>query len=78
MSAARLTISTGYSGRSSDLDIGFSVRFGDLPRRGLQGGEQRGISLFHAPRSEYSLEQRREMAISLRQAYDPPNGFAEG
>ena len=67
------------------LNIGFSedagVRFSDLPNRGVwaeQGRAQVGIYLFYAPRSEYSLEQRRAMAERLRQKYDPPNGFAEG
>ena len=67
------------------FDIGFSedsgVRFADLPNRAswsAQGGAQLGVYLFYAPRSEYSLEQRRAMAEKLRQKYDPPNGFAEG
>jgi hypothetical protein len=66
------------------IDIGFSedagVRFSDLPERARwreQGGGQLGVYLFYAPRSEYSLEQRRSMAQRLRQAHDPPNGFAE-
>jgi hypothetical protein len=66
------------------VDIGYSadagVRFADLPNRGnwtSQGGAQLGVYLFYAPRSEYSVEQRRAMAESLRRAYDPPNGFAE-
>lgn len=66
------------------VDIGYSadagVRFADLPDREVwtaQGGAQIGVYLFYAPRSEYSVEQRRAMAESLRRAYDPPNGFAE-
>jgi hypothetical protein len=66
------------------IDIGYSaddgVRFGELPdhaRWMAQGGAQVGVYLFYVPRSEYSVEQRRAMAESLRQAYDPPNGFTE-
>lgn len=66
------------------IDVGFSadagVRFADLPNRAAwtaQGGAQISVYLFYAPRSEYSLEQRRDMAKRLHQAYDPPNGFAE-
>jgi hypothetical protein len=67
------------------VDIGFSddsgVRFAEMPNRtswSAQDGAQPGVYLFYAPRSEYSLEQRRAMAESLRQKYDPPNGFADG
>jgi hypothetical protein len=66
------------------LDVGFSgdagVRFAALPDRArwtAGDGEQVGVYLFYAPKSEYSLEQRRAMAESLRQRYDPPNGFAD-
>jgi hypothetical protein len=66
------------------LDIGFSgdtgVRFGELPNCAAwvaDGGPQVGVYLFYAPRSEYSLDQRRSMADALRQTYDPPNGFVE-
>jgi hypothetical protein len=66
------------------IDIGFSedagVRFADLPecaRWREQGGDQLGVYLFYAPRSEYSLEQRRSLAEKLRQAHNPPHGFAE-
>ena len=66
------------------IDIGFSedngLRFAELPHRAQwaqQYGDQAGVYLFYAPRSEYSVEQRRAMAESLRQRYDPPNGFAE-
>jgi hypothetical protein len=66
------------------IDLGFSedagTRFADLPDRALwlsEGGPQVGIYLFYAPRSEYSVEQRRAMAERLRQTYDPPNGYAE-
>lgn len=65
------------------LEVGFSentgLRFADLPTRASWlAGTQVGVYLFYAPRSEYSLDQRREMAASLRQKFDPPNGFAEG
>jgi hypothetical protein len=66
------------------VDIGYSeesgVRFAELPNRtswSTPGGGQLGVYLFYAPRSEYSLEQRRALADELRQKYDPPNGFAE-
>jgi hypothetical protein len=65
------------------IDIGFSedkgVRFADQPNCVLwrEWGEQAGVYLFYAPRSEYSVERRRAVAESLRHRYDPPNGFAE-
>jgi hypothetical protein len=66
------------------LDIGFSedsgLRFADLPNRAAwaaEGCAQTSVYLFYAPRSEYSYEQRRAMAESLRRTYDPPNGFAK-
>jgi hypothetical protein len=62
------------------VEIGYSeesgVRFAELPNR-ASWSAQVGVYLFYAPRSEYSLEQRRAMAEGLRQRYDPPNGFAE-
>jgi hypothetical protein len=67
------------------IDIGFSeddgLRFADLPSReswSAAGDGQLSVYLFYAPRSEYSLEQRRTMAEELRAKYEPPNGFAEG
>jgi hypothetical protein len=67
------------------VDIGYShesgVRFAELPNRtswSVQSATQLGVYLFYAPRSEYSLDQRRALAEELRQKYDPPNGFAEG
>jgi hypothetical protein len=66
------------------VDIGYSeesgVRFSEMPNRSswsAQDGAQVGVYLFYAPRSEYSLEQRRALTEELRQTYDPPNGFAE-
>ncbi len=67
------------------VDIGFSedagLRFIELRNRAswsVPDSARLGVYLFYAPRSGYSLQQRREMAESLRQKYDPPNGFAEG
>jgi hypothetical protein len=66
------------------VDIGYSedagVRFAELPNRASCSGQsapQPSVYLFYAPRSEYSLEQRRALAEELRQKYHPPNGFAE-
>jgi len=66
------------------IDIGFSedrgVRFADLPNRAAwiaEGGAQVAVYLFYAPKSEYSLEERRAMAEQLQRTHDPPNGFAE-
>jgi hypothetical protein len=66
------------------IEIGFSedkgLRFSDLPSRALwaqEYGANASVYLFYAPKSEYSFEQRRAMADRLRQACDPPNGFAE-
>ncbi len=66
------------------IDVGCSedksLRFSDLLNRDQwaeQYGKQASVYLFYASRSEYSADQRRAMAASLRQMYDPPNGFAE-
>lgn len=66
------------------IDIGFSedkgLRFADLPNQAQWVelyGRQTSVYLFYAPKSEYSTDLRRALAESLRQKYDPPNGFAE-
>jgi hypothetical protein len=66
------------------IDIGFSedagLRFTDLPNRAawtVEAGAQVGVYLFYAPKSEYSVEQRRAMADRLRLTFDPPHGFVE-
>jgi hypothetical protein len=66
------------------IDIGFSedagIRFAEAPNAPgwkTQGGDEIGVYLFYAPRSEYSLDDRRAIASALQRIYNPPNGFVE-
>jgi hypothetical protein len=66
------------------IDVGFSedsgVTFADHPARRQWDAASGGVAsvyLFYAPKSEYSIDDRRKIASALHAAYDPPNGLVQ-
>lgn len=67
------------------VDVGFSedagISFADHPAAAqwlAAGNPAPTAYLFYAPRSEYSIEDRRKIADEVRLQYDPPNGMVAG
>src|SRR5262245_64316334 len=59
------------------VDVGFSedagMEFAAHPARPqwTAAGDAPGVYLFYAPKSQYSIEDRRRIADEVRQKYDP-------
>ena len=75
----------GWSPTFRVLDVGFSedtgINFATHPASsswGASGDGAPSLYLFDAPRSKYSVSDRRQIAEEIRQRYNPPNDVVEG